>query len=73
MSPLQTNQSHKEGGDLLLYGFENGINFVDTAELYETYGHIGYALRHLDRSKIIIATKSYAYSKETAENSLKKL
>ena len=72
ISPLQTNQSYKEGGDLLLYGFENGINFVDTAELYENYKHIGHALKHWDRSKIIIATKSYAYSENTAENSLKK-
>ncbi len=72
MGPLQTNKSHEEGGDLLLYGFEKGINFIDTAELYETYGHIGHALKHWDRNKVVIATKSYAYSKETAEYSLKK-
>ncbi|QUH21659.1 aldo/keto reductase [Alkaliphilus sp. B6464] len=72
MGPLQTNQSPKQGGDLLLYGFENGINFIDAAELYETYKHIGHALKYWDRSKVIVATKSYAYSKETAESSLKK-
>ncbi|HZK58030.1 MAG TPA: aldo/keto reductase [Clostridia bacterium] len=72
ISPLQTNQSYEDGGDLLLYGFENEINFVDTAELYETYKHIGHALKCYDRDKIVIATKSYAYSRETAENSLKK-
>lgn len=72
MGPLQTNKSPKEGGELLLHGFEKGINFIDTAELYETYKHIGYALKHWDRSELVVATKSYAYSRETAENSLKK-
>ena len=72
MGPLQTNLSPAEGGELLLYGFENGINFIDTAELYETYKHIKHALKYWDRDKVIIATKSYAYSRETAENSLKK-
>ena len=72
MGPLQTNLSPAEGGELLLYGFENGINFIDTTELYETYKHIKHALKYWDRNKVIIATKSYAYSRETAENSLKK-
>lgn len=72
MGPLQTKQSPEEGGRLLLHAFEKGINFVDTAELYQTYDHIGYALKNWDRSKVIIATKSYAYSKETGEASLKK-
>ena len=72
ISPLQANKSPEEGGDLLLYGFEKGINFIDTAELYETYKHIANALKHWDRSKITISTKSYAYSRKTAENSLKK-
>ncbi len=72
MGPLQTNQSPKEGGDLLLYGFDKGINFIDTAELYETYDHIGHALNYIDRDRLVIATKSYAYSSKTAEDSLKK-
>lgn len=72
MGPLQTNQSPEDGGELLLHGFEKGINFIDAAELYETYRHIGHALKHWDRNKVVIATKSYAYSKETAETSLKK-
>lgn len=72
ISPLQANKSPEEGGDLLLYALEKGINFIDTAELYETYKHIAHALKHWDRSKITISTKSYAYSRKTAENSLKK-
>ncbi|AOY77002.1 aldo/keto reductase [Clostridium formicaceticum] len=72
MGPLQANKSPEEGGRLLLHGFEKGINFIDTAELYETYPHIQNALNQWDREKIIIATKSYAYSRETAEASLHK-
>lgn len=72
MGPLQANLSPKEGGNLLLHGFENGINFIDTAELYETYGHIKYALENWKREQVVIATKSYSYSKKTAEESLQK-
>jgi aryl-alcohol dehydrogenase-like predicted oxidoreductase len=47
--------------DTLLYAFEQGINFVDTAELYGR-GHsetvIGQALRRWNDSKIYVATKA---------------
>ena len=72
MGPLQKNLTPEEGGRLLIHGYEGGINFVDTAELYETYPHINNALKYLRREELIIATKSYAYSKETAEKSLQK-
>ena len=72
MGPLQTNKTPEEGGKLLLHGFERGINFIDTAELYETYAHINNALKSWDRDDIVIASKSYSYSKKTAEESLSK-
>ncbi|NLM03698.1 MAG: 4Fe-4S binding protein [Clostridiales bacterium] len=72
MGPLQTNKTPEEGARLLLHGFERGINFVDTAELYETYPHIKKALKSYNREDIVIASKSYAYSEETAEASLSK-
>ncbi|ABR48615.1 aldo/keto reductase [Alkaliphilus metalliredigens QYMF] len=72
MGPLQANLTPKDGGNLLLHGFERGINFIDTAELYESYAHIKEALKAFDRKKIVLSTKSYAYSKETAEASLNK-
>nr|WP_243427842.1 aldo/keto reductase [Alkaliphilus hydrothermalis] len=72
MGPLQSNMSPKDGGALIIHGFEKGINFIDTAELYETYHHIREALKVIPRDEFVIATKSYAYSKETAEESLKK-
>lgn len=72
MGSLQANKSPEEGGDLLLYAFEKGVNFIDTAELYETYAHIRHALKSWRREEIVIATKSYSYSKDTAEKSLNK-
>ncbi|MCC5911489.1 MAG: aldo/keto reductase [Clostridiaceae bacterium] len=72
MGPLQSNMSPDEGGKLLLHAFERGINFVDTAEIYETYPHIKNALHKWSREDVVIATKSYAYSNETAEASLSK-
>ncbi|AKL95242.1 aldo/keto reductase [Clostridium aceticum] len=72
MGPLQADKSPEEGGRLLLHGLRRGINFIDTAELYETYPHIKNALKHCHREELVIATKSYAYSQETAEKSLDK-
>ncbi|QUH26683.1 aldo/keto reductase [Serpentinicella alkaliphila] len=72
MGPLQVNMSPEEGGKLLIHGYEKGINFVDTAELYGTYEHIKYALKEIKREEYVIATKSYSYDYNTAEKSLSK-
>ncbi|WP_066504957.1 aldo/keto reductase [Abyssisolibacter fermentans] len=72
MSPLQANMSFKEGAALIKYAYEKGVNFLDTAEFYDNYGHIREALKSINRHDYIIATKSYSYSKETAQKSLKK-
>ena len=72
MGPLQVNLTPSEGGRLLIHGFEKGINFVDTAELYGTYEHIKFALGEIKREEYVIATKSYSYDKKTAEESFTK-
>lgn len=72
ISPLQANLSIKEGAKLIEYAFDKGVNFLDTAEIYENYEYIKEAFKNIDRHKYIFATKCYAYSKETAEYSLKK-
>jgi len=72
MGPLQRNLSTFEGASLIEYAYEQGVNFIDTAELYETYGHIGEALKRIPRERIVIASKSYSYSKETAMVSFEK-
>ncbi len=72
IGPLQVNLDILEGAQIISYAFSKGINFIDTAEIYNNYQHIKEALKTVNRKDITIATKSYSYSKETAEKSLTK-
>lgn len=72
IGPLQANMPIEEGASIMAYGIEQGIDFVDTAELYETYAYIKRAMEISGKKDLVIASKSYAYSKETAEKSLQK-
>ncbi|MDO5713713.1 MAG: aldo/keto reductase [Tissierellia bacterium] len=71
MTPFQANLSVKDGAALICRGFEKGINFVDTAEIYENYNYIKEALKSIPRKDLVIATKCYAYDEKGAEKSLK--
>lgn len=68
LGPAQAGLSPDRGGELIAYAFDRGVNFVDTAELYETYAHIRSALRRT-ANRPVIATKCYAYDRETARRS----
>lgn len=70
MTPFQANLSIKEGAYLIKYAYERGINFIDTAEIYDNYSYIREALKGIKREDYVIATKSYAYSEEMARESL---
>lgn len=72
MSSFQANLSLEEGAELLQYGYEKGINFIDTAEIYENYHFIHQALKSIPRDKLVIATKAYSYDQKTADESLNK-
>lgn len=72
ISPLQANLPVDTGADIIKYAFSNGINFIDTAELYNNYEYIKESLKDINREQFIIATKSYSYSQETARKSLEK-
>lgn len=69
IGPLQADLSISRGAEVIRKAFELGVNFIDTAELYGTYGHIREAIR-LSGEKPVIASKSYAYDEKGAENSL---
>lgn len=71
LGPLQANLPLLEGVKVLETAFENGVNFVDTAELYKNYEYLKHAVKNR-RKEIVISAKSYSYSKETAEESLQK-
>lgn len=70
MTPFQANLPVKEGAYLIEYAFEKGINFLDTAEIYQNYHYIKEALKGIKREDYVIGTKTYAYTKEMARDSL---
>ena len=70
MSPLQQNMSPEAGARLLIHAYERGINFLDTADLYETYPHIRLALK--EAPGYVISTKAYCYDRETAQAALER-
>lgn len=71
IGPLQANLTEDSGAEVVLAALERGINFIDTAELYGTYGHIRKALKRFGKSAVI-ATKSYSYDRQGAAISLEK-
>ena len=72
MTPFQANLSKKEGAYLIEYGYSKGINFLDTAEIYDNYQYIHEALKGIKREDYVIATKTYAYTKDMAKESLER-
>lgn len=69
IGPLQENLPLEEGARIINYALAQGINFLDTAEAYQTYPYIRKALEHSPFTPVI-ATKSYAYSREGMARSL---
>lgn len=71
IGPLQANLPLKEGASIIRYALDAGVNFIDTAELYNTYEYIkkGIAGR---QGKVVIATKSYAYTREQMRESIER-
>jgi aryl-alcohol dehydrogenase-like predicted oxidoreductase len=57
-----SNQTRKLGvsglADLYQYGFDNGVNFWDTADGYGSHPHLKSALKQIPREKVVIMTKS---------------
>ena len=70
MTKAQGNLSEKEATELLNFAYEHGVNFIDTAELYDNYPLIKGVFNDVKREDLIIASKTYAYSKEGARESL---
>jgi aryl-alcohol dehydrogenase-like predicted oxidoreductase len=45
---------------LLLNGYDSGLRFFDTADSYGSHPHVAEALKHVDRTKVTLLTKSWA-------------
>lgn len=70
MTKSQGNLSENEARELLNFAYEHGVNFIDTAELYDNYPLIKGVFNDVKRENLVIASKTYAYSKEGARESL---
>lgn len=71
IGPLQRDYSPAYGASLMAEALQLGINFFDTAEMYDNYDHFNQLLKTgISRDEIIIATKSYSYDADTAKKSL---
>jgi len=68
IGPMQKNLTLEEGSRVLDRAIDLGINFIDTADLYDTYPFIKRALKR--KPDLVVATKSYAYDIPTAEKTL---
>lgn len=66
MGPLQKNLSPQEGGKLIRQALEEGVNFLDTAVLYQTYPHIKEGIGGYS-GDVVIASKSEATTYEDME------
>jgi len=45
---------------LLQNGYDHGLRFFDAADSYGSHPHVADALKHVDRSKVTVLTKSWA-------------
>jgi 1-deoxyxylulose-5-phosphate synthase len=67
----QTRQLGIKGvSDMLMAGFDEGINFWDTADQYGSHPHVAKALKKVDREKVVILTKSNSTTYKDMKNDL---
>lgn len=69
VGPLQANLSVDQGAGVIRYALDCGVNFMDTAQYYQTYPYIRQALKGYP-GEVVIASKSYAYTKDMMAQSL---
>jgi 1-deoxyxylulose-5-phosphate synthase len=56
----QTALGVKGLSDLLLNGYDHGLRFFDAADSYGSHPHVAEALKHVQRDKVTVLTKSFA-------------
>lgn len=56
----QTALGIKGLSDLLLNGYDHGLRFFDSADSYGSHPHVAEALKHVQRDKVTVLTKSWA-------------
>lgn len=71
-SSAQTRLGFKECVRLLRTAYDNGITWWESADQYGSHTHIKEALKGLDRSKLIITTKTVAQTKDKTKNDIQR-
>ncbi|HEU5400709.1 MAG TPA: aldo/keto reductase [Terriglobales bacterium] len=61
----QTALGVKDLSDLLLNGYDQGLRFFDAADAYGSHPHVAEALKHVQRDKVTVLTKSWARDAST--------
>ena len=56
----QTALGVKGLSELLLNGFDHGLRFFDAADSYGSHAHVAEALKHVQRDKVTVLTKTWA-------------
>ncbi|SHI18047.1 aldo/keto reductase [Desulfosporosinus lacus] len=70
ISPLQGRVTEAEGISVLRYALEQGVNWIDTAEIYDNYGQIAEAIKGHQDARIV--SKSYSVTAEEMRLSIEK-
>lgn len=70
ISPLQGRVTAKEGSDVLNYAVERGVNWVDTAEIYDNYPQLRAVLSL--HPEVRVVSKSYAVDGQEMRQSIEK-
>ncbi len=70
MSPLQKNATPEQSMPVIARAIEQGVNFFDTADLYNAYHLIKQALEI--KKDLILCTKSYDYNAEGVTKSVER-
>jgi len=68
IGPLQKNKTLTESREIIAAALDQGINFFDTADLYNNYDHLRNAIAI--KRDVIISTKSYDYTASGVEKRL---
>ena len=72
-SSNQTRQLGIKGlSDLLRAGFDEGINFFDTADQYGSHPHVREALKKINREEVVILTKTNSTTYEDVKSDLER-
>jgi len=66
----QTALGIKGLSDLLLNGYDHGLRFFDAADSYGSHPHVAAALKHLERDKVTVLTKTWARDPASARSDL---